>query len=102
MKIYATFQIYVIIFGSAWFGVDDPWATITFCRRLAEGDHTVTPSVMCMGWLCWWHNHMAHVISSLTALAFLTNMSEKDKSASLSAIQVKNRWNIINIEEKLD
>jgi hypothetical protein len=45
---------------------------------------------------------MAHVISSLTALAFLTNMGEKHKSASLSAIQVKNLWKIIGIEEKFD
>ena len=55
-----------------------------------------------MGWLHWWHNHMAHVISSLTALAILTNMSEKHKSASLNAIQVKNWWKIFSIEEKLD
>jgi hypothetical protein len=36
-----------------------------------------------------------------TALAFLTNMSEKRKSASRSAIQVKNRRRTVGIDEKL-
>jgi len=49
MKIHTTFRMYMIIFGSAWFGIDDPWATLTFCRRLAESDFTVTPSVTCIG-----------------------------------------------------
>jgi hypothetical protein len=44
---------------------------------------------------------VAHLLFSLTALAFLTNMSEKRKSASSSAIQVKNRGKTIDIEEKL-
>nr|AGM32136.1 hypothetical protein [Coptotermes formosanus] len=35
------------------------------------------------------------------ALAFLTNMSEKGKSASPSAIQVKNRQKTTGIEDKL-
>jgi hypothetical protein len=34
-------------------------------------------------------------------LAFLTNMSQKRKSASPSAVQVKNRCKTIGIEEKL-
>jgi hypothetical protein len=34
-------------------------------------------------------------------LAFLTNMSEKRKSATPTAIQVKNRRKTIGIEEKL-
>jgi hypothetical protein len=45
---------------------------------------------------------VAHLVSSSTALAFLTNMSEKHKSASPSAIQVKNRQKTVSIEEKLD
>ena len=45
---------------------------------------------------------MAHLVSSSTALAFLTNMSEKCKSTSPSAIQVKNQQMTISIEEKLD
>jgi hypothetical protein len=35
-------------------------------------------------------------------LAFLTNMSEKCTSISHRAIQVKNQWETINIEGKLD
>jgi hypothetical protein len=45
---------------------------------------------------------LAHFVSSSTAFAFLTNMSEKHKSTSPSAIQVKNRRNTTGIEEKLD
>jgi len=37
-----------------------------------------------------------------TALAFLTKMSEKSKSALFSAMQMKNRPKTIDIEEKLD
>jgi hypothetical protein len=44
---------------------------------------------------------MAHLVFYSTALAFLSNMSEKHKSASLSAIQVKNRRKAVGIEEKL-
>jgi hypothetical protein len=35
-------------------------------------------------------------------MAFLTNMSEKRKSTSPSAIQVKNQWKTVGTEEKLD
>jgi hypothetical protein len=42
-------------------------------------------------------------VSSSTALAFLINMSEKHKSISPRAIQVKKNWQkAINIEKKLD
>jgi hypothetical protein len=41
------------------------------------------------------------LVFSTTALAFLTSMSEKRKSASPSAIQVKNRRQTIGIEGKL-
>jgi tRNA pseudouridine-54 N-methylase len=44
---------------------------------------------------------VAHLVFSSTALAFLTNISERHKSASLSAIQVKNRRKTISTEEKL-
>jgi hypothetical protein len=44
---------------------------------------------------------VAHLVFSSTALAFLINMSEKRKPASLSAIKVKNRQKTIGIEEKL-
>jgi len=44
---------------------------------------------------------MARLVSSSTALAFLTNMSKKHKPASPSAIQVKNQWKTIGIDWKL-
>jgi hypothetical protein len=44
---------------------------------------------------------MAHLVSSSTALAFLTNISGRHKSASTSAILVKNWRKTIGIEQKL-
>jgi hypothetical protein len=44
---------------------------------------------------------MAHLAFSSVAVAFLANMSKKRKSASPSAIQVKNQQKTIGIEEKL-
>ena len=55
-----------------------------------------------MVWLRWWYNHMVNVVSPSTALAFITKMSKKHKSASPSASQVKNRWKTVCFEEKLD
>jgi hypothetical protein len=43
---------------------------------------------------------VSYLVFSSTALAFLTHMCEKRTSASPIAIQVKNRRNIIGIEEK--
>jgi len=45
---------------------------------------------------------MADVVPPSAALAFITKMSKKHKSASPSAVQVKNRWKTISFEEKLD
>jgi hypothetical protein len=45
---------------------------------------------------------VGHLVSSSTALAFLTNMSDKHQSVSPSAIQVKNRQKTSSIEEKSD
>jgi hypothetical protein len=45
---------------------------------------------------------VTHLVSSSTALAFLTNMSEKHKSTSPSAILVTNRQKTMGTEEKLD
>jgi hypothetical protein len=94
-----TFQIYAIIFGLTRFVMDDPWLHFTFCKTQAECDVTVMPSVTSMDWLRWWYNHAAHLISSSTALAFLTNVIEKLKSTPPS---VNNQWKTISIEEKLD
>jgi hypothetical protein len=45
---------------------------------------------------------MAHLVSSSTALACVTNMSEKHEPTPPSAIQVKNQQKTIGTEEKLD
>jgi hypothetical protein len=44
---------------------------------------------------------VAHLVSSSVALAFLTNMSEKQKSTSPSGIQVKNWQMTVGTEEEL-
>ena len=75
--------------------------TLIFFRCVAECDITVTHSVKCMDWLHRWYNHAAHLVSSSTALAFLTT-SEKRKSISPSAIQVRNGWKTTGTEGKLD
>jgi hypothetical protein len=77
-------------------------AAIIFCCRLTGSNVTVTRSLTCMDWLRLWYNHVADLVSSLTALAFVTNMSEKHLSTSPSAIQVKNRRKLIGTVEKLD
>ena len=45
---------------------------------------------------------MANLVSSSTAFAFLTNVSEKRKCTLPSAIQLKNQQMTISNEEKLD
>ena len=45
---------------------------------------------------------MAHLVSSSTTLAVLTDMSEKHKSTSPSAMQVKYQQKTIGTEEKLE
>jgi hypothetical protein len=96
LKIYTTFPIYVIVFGLTQFGKDNTY------WRLAESDATVTPSVACMDWLHCWYNQVAGVVPPSTALALVTKMSEKCKSASPNAVPVKNQWKTIGIDEKLD
>jgi len=76
-------------------------ATHIFCKSLTESNVTDMPSVICMDWLHWWYKHAAHVVSSSTALVFLTKMSEIHKSPSSSAIQVKNWQRTFSNEEKL-
>jgi len=74
--------------------------THVFCRRLAESDVTFMPSVMCMDGLRWWYNHVVHLVCSSVALVFLTNMNEKCKSTSPSAIQMKIWWKTIVMKGK--
>jgi hypothetical protein len=45
--------------------------------------------------------HLAHVIPLSISLAFGTKMSEKRKSTSPSAMQVKNQQKTINTEKKI-
>jgi len=45
-----------------------------FLLELAGTDVTAMPSVTCMDWLHYWYNHMAHLVSSSTDLAILTNV----------------------------
>jgi hypothetical protein len=45
---------------------------------------------------------MADVVPPSTSFAFITKMSKKRKSASPSAIQVKNQCKTVGVEEKLD
>jgi hypothetical protein len=45
-----------------------------------------------MAWSYLCYTHVAHLVFSSTAEAFLTNVSEKRKSALPSAIQVKNLY----------
>ena len=77
------------------------WILI-FCRRLVGSDITVTPSVKCMDCLHRWYNHAAHLVSSSTTMDILNNTSEKHKSTSPVAFQVKNCFNTVGTGEKLD
>jgi hypothetical protein len=76
--------------------------TLVLCWSLPENVITVMPSVTCLDLLCWCYSHAADAVPPLTALAFITNMSEKHKSTSPSAIQAKNQCKTIGIEENLD
>jgi len=86
------FQHFFNLHNNFWFNaISQKWfmCKLIFCKKLAESDITVTPSVKCMDWLHRWYNHAAHSVSSSTATAFLNNMSEKCKSTPPSAVQVK-------------
>jgi hypothetical protein len=79
-----------------------PMATLIVCWRLAESDVTVMPSFTCVIWLHWWCNQADDVVPPSTTLAFVTQMNEKPKYTSPSAVQVKNQQKTICIEEKFD
>jgi len=91
-----------VIFSLMSFGRDDPWRHFS----CVGGWHTVM-SLSChqsrvcglitlvVSWCGW-------CTSLPTKLNFVTKMSEKHKSTSPSAIQVKNWWETISTEEKLD
>jgi hypothetical protein len=46
--------------------------------------------------------HAADVVLPSIVLAYFTTMSQKCKSASRRAIQVKNSWKIVGTDKKLD
>jgi hypothetical protein len=84
---------FIFQFNAIWYRRS--MAALVMCWNLAESDVTVTPSVTCMDWLCWWYNRKADIVSPSTALAFVTKMCDKCEFTSPSAIQVKNQWKII-------
>ena len=100
MKIYNTFQTHAIIFSfnATWHMQTVATFIVLEARRKWQ---TLSHHLTSMDWLCWWHNQTAHVVTPSTALTFVTKMSERCKSTSQSAIQVKNWQRIISTEEKL-
>jgi len=61
---------------------------LIFCRRLAESDVPIMPSIIWMDWLQWWYISWLVYLPSIV-LVFLTNMSKTCKSLSSSVIQGK-------------
>jgi hypothetical protein len=70
--------------------------------RLPESDVIVAPLVTCMDWLRSWYSHAADVLHPSLAFAFDNKMSEKPRSTSPSATQVKKCRNTIDTKEKLN
>ena len=83
-------------FGLTRFGLIYLW------QEASRSDVTVTPSVTCIDWLHWQYNQVAHLVPWSPALTFVTKISEKRKSTSPTAIQVKNQRKTIGIEKKWD
>jgi hypothetical protein len=81
------------------FGIDDPWSHLS---SVGQQEVTLLHTISHVYAVIMFVIYVAsHLVCSSTALAFLTNMSEKCKSPSLSAIQVKNQRKTIGTEEKL-
>jgi hypothetical protein len=79
-------------------------AALFFCWKLAESYVTLMRSVTRMDWLRWWYDHAADVVPPppQTTSSFVIKTSQRRKSASPSAIQVKNPRKRIRVDEKLD
>jgi hypothetical protein len=73
---------------------------LIFCKGLTINDITLRSSRVLSDYAG--DNHTAHLVSPSTALACVTNMSEKHKPTPLSAIQVKNQQKTIGTEDTLD
>jgi len=65
-------------------------AALIFCRRQAENKANVMPSVTCMDWLHCSYNHVAHVVSSSTAMAFF----KKKRNLNLHDL-VQSKWKLV-------
>ena len=59
-------------------------------------------TIMCVVWLCWLYHHVADVVPPSSPLAFVTEMSERPKSTSPRAVQLKNWWKTVGTKKKLD
>jgi len=95
------FRICVMIFGLTLFGIDDPQAHSSSVGGLQKV--TSLSRHQSHVWIEYVYVKITlHLVSSSTALAFLTGMNKKCKSTSPSAIQVKNRWKTISNEENLN
>jgi hypothetical protein len=79
-----------MIFGLTLFGIDDPQAHFSSVGGLQKV--TSLSRHQSHVWIEYVYVIITlHLVSSSTALAFLTGMNKKCKSTSSSAIQVKNR-----------
>jgi len=82
LKIYTTF---LNLHNNCWFN------TIWHRWSVAALHVLEMPSFMCMDWLRRWYNHVADVVPSSTALAFVTKMNEKHKYINLRHL-VQSKW----------
>ena len=94
--------LYMIIFCLTWIDIDKLWLYLSCVR-----DYQKVTSLSCHQSRVWAdyigdNSHAADIVPPSIALAFVTKMSEKCKSTSPSAIQVKNRPKTISTEGKLD
>jgi hypothetical protein len=76
------------------------WHTQSVFEGSRKWHHCHT--VMCMDWLCWRYNHMADAVPPSSPLAFVTEMSERHKSTSPRAVQLRNWWKTVGTKKKLD
>jgi len=65
-------------------------AALVLCWRLRESDVTVTPSVTCVDWWCWWYNHVGEVVPPSTYWLLL---SKWVRNVNLHHL-VQSKWKI--------
>lgn len=76
------------------------WLTQSVFEASRKWRHCHT--VMCVDWLCRWHNHVADVVPPSSPLAFVTEISEGHRFTSLRAVQLKHWWKTVGTKKKLD